>query len=142
MKTETLEKLNSFFEQEPLLKGEAVSEAEIGRAESALQVHFSDEYREFVTRFGGAILGPYPIYGLRRAEPMDDRLWSVVEVTNHFRTKAWPGSGSWYVISMDHSGNPIGVDSLGQLHSFDHDTGQMIEVAPDFETYLLACIGA
>jgi hypothetical protein len=41
---------------------------------------------------------------------------------------------------MDHAGNPIGVDGCGKLLTFDHDAGAKVEVACDFETYLLDCL--
>jgi hypothetical protein len=140
MKPSTIDLLNDFFARMPFMKGGKTSAAEIDIAEGALGVHFSADYRTFLEQFGGAIVGPYSVYGLRRAEPMDGFLWSVVSVTQHFRSEAWPGADGWYVISMDHAGNPIGVDNCGKLLTFDHDAGVMVEVASDFETYLLNCL--
>lgn len=140
MQQSTLNLLNDFFAKLPFMKGGQVGATEIDDAERILGVNFSADYREFLERFGGAIVGPYPVYGLRRCEPMSAHLWSVVKVTEHFRSQPWPGAGGWYVISMDHAGNPIGVDDSGKLFCFDHDAGETIEIAPDFETYLLDCL--
>lgn len=101
---------------------------------------FVDDYRQFLSQYGGAIVGPYPVYGLARAEPMDGRLWSVVQVTQHFRKQSWPGTDRVYVISMDHAGNPIGIDEAGKVVSFDHDAGEMVEVASSFDRYLQRCL--
>lgn len=140
MKSSTLELLNEFFTKQPLLKGGAVSPEEIELAQIALGVRFSEDYREFLEKFGGGIVGPYPIFGLRRSEPMDEHLWSVVDVTKHFRGQSWPGSDGWYVISMDHAGNPMGEEDSGRVLSYDHDAGEMVEIAPNFEAYLLSCL--
>lgn len=71
---------------------------------------------------------------------MDARLWSVVRVTQHFRIERWPGADAWYVVSMDQAGNPIGADDLGRIITYDHDANEMIEVAPDFESFLVRCL--
>jgi hypothetical protein len=71
---------------------------------------------------------------------MDENLWFVVDVTEHFRRQSWPGTDQWYVVSMDHAGNPIGVDDAGTVNSFDHDAGVMVQVASDFESFLLLCL--
>jgi cell wall assembly regulator SMI1 len=140
MKQSTLDLLNDFFARFPFMKGGVASSAEIDSAESVLGVRFSEDYREFLERFGGAIVGPYPLYGLRRPEPMDAHLWSVVRVTEYYRSQLWPGTDNWYVISMDHAGNPIGVDDGGKLLTFDHDAGETIEVALNLESYLVECL--
>lgn len=141
MKLETLNKLVDFFGQWRFMQGGSVTSDDLRAAAQALGVQFSPDYCQFVERFGGAIVGPYPIYGLKRAEPMDAKLWSVVQVTNHFRSQQWPGLGSAYVISMDHAGNPIWIDSEGVLRSFDHDSGEYLVISPDLESYLVKCLG-
>ena len=85
-------------------------------------------------------MGPYPVFGLASAEPMDNRLWSVVNVTEHFRKQDWPGVDAAYVISMDHSGNPICVDGNGRVVSFDHDARELVNVSDDFDAYLRHCL--
>ncbi len=79
------------------------------------------------------------IYGLARSELMDEKLWSVIGVTEYFRKQRWPGTAEAYVISMDHAGNPVCIDGIGRVVSFDHDAGEIIEVANDFESYLEKC---
>ncbi len=140
MRSTTLETLKDFFEHFPFMQGGTVDSDEIQAAEDLLRVHFVPDYYVFVENFGGALVGAYPLFGLRRADPMDDQLWSVITVTEHFRRQSWPGLDSAYVVSMDHSGNPIWVDSDGVLKSFDHDRGEPLTVAHDIESYLLACL--
>lgn len=136
MKQAIVDRLDELFADEPIMKAEGVDQSQVDAAQSALGAVFSDDYRQFLTRYGGALVGPYPVYGLARAEPMDERLWSVVTVTQHFREQSWPGVEHWYVISMDHAGNPIGIDQSGKVITYDHDAGEMIEVAESFERYL------
>ncbi|TVT55152.1 MAG: SMI1/KNR4 family protein [Sedimenticola thiotaurini] len=140
MNADTLGALNHFFSKLPFMKAGTVSNGEIDFAENALGIKFATDYRVFISDFGGAMVGRCPIYGLRHAGPMDDNLWSVVDVTEHFRRQSWPGTDSWYIISMDHAGNPIGLDELGKVLCYDHDARDLIEVAPDFESYLLDCL--
>jgi cell wall assembly regulator SMI1 len=131
-----LNRLNGFFEAEPFFKAGGVDEASIDAAQAELGVTFIDDYRQFLRIYGGALIGPYPVYGLARVEPMDESLWSVVTVTQHFRRQEWPEVGGWYVISMDHAGNPIGVDESGNVVTYDHDAGARALVAESFEDYL------
>jgi hypothetical protein len=140
LKTETWEKLNALFSEFPFMKAEPVSEDEISKAEKKLGVVFVKDYRDFVKKYGGAVVGPYPIIGLRHADPMDDAFWSVVEVTDYYRREGWRGVDDWYVISMDHADNPIGLDSEGVVCKSDHDLGVVEKVSNSFEEYLLSCL--
>jgi hypothetical protein len=61
---------------------------------------------------------------------------SVVEVTRRFRQKRWPGTDTWLVISIDHAGNPVGMDRAGKVWISDHDAGTVESIANSFEDYL------
>lgn len=140
MKQSTFDRLDQFFGDAPFMCGGGVGADQIESAQRTLDVVFSPEYRQFLIKYGGALVGPYPIYGLARAEPMDEHLWSVTEVTRHFRDQNWPGVERVYVISMDHAGNPIYISADGKVMTFDHDAGRLAEVAPDLDAYLHACL--
>lgn len=140
MKQAIQDRLDELFASDPFMKAGAVDEAKVDAAQQALGVVFSKEYWQFLKRYGGALVGPLPVYGVARAEPMDEELWSVVTVTRHFRKQSWPGVEHWYVISMDHAGNPIGIDESGKVLTYDHDAGETIELAEDFERYLERCL--
>lgn len=105
-----------------------------------LGVKFTPEYKNFVAKYGGAIVGPFPIYGLARAEPMDQELWSVINVTLRYRAEGWPSLNESYVISSDHSDNPIMVRKDGKVVGYDHDFCEFFDVAPSFNEYLLQCL--
>jgi SMI1 / KNR4 family (SUKH-1) len=102
-------------------------------------VKLAEDYKEFIRRYGGAIVGPFPIYGLREVEPMGDES-TLLEVTKIFRQQPWPGVENWAVISMDHAGNPVGLDAEGKVWISDHDFGAIQLLAPNFEAYLQRCL--
>jgi hypothetical protein len=90
----------------------------------------------FIHRYGGAIVGPYRVFGLRNSEPMGNGEDSFLKVTKAFRQKGWPGVEKWAVISMDRGGNPIGLDADGKVWISDHDFGGVQVIAKSFEEYL------
>lgn len=137
MKNSTLDKLEKHFDEFPFMRSEPVPESEIIEAENKLGVRFDSDYKEFIQKYGGAIVGPFPVYGLRRADPMDDELWSVIEVTMRYRNEGWPDTENLYIISTDHADNPVGITEDSRVISYDHDFGETIEVAESFEAYLI-----
>lgn len=135
MRSDTLEALEQKFRESPFLKGGEVPRAEIDQAAASLGVSLPSDYLEFVEKFGGGVVGPYPIFGLRKVNAMG-RAFSIVNVTNDFRKQNWPGTENWVVISEDHAGNPIGLAPDGKVWISDHDFGQLAVVAESFEHYL------
>ena len=136
MREDTLRLLERDFQRFPFLRAEPVPEEEVNGASDEVGVAFSPDYREFVKLFGGAIVGAFPIIGLRAAEPMGRRQSSVVVATQHFRDEEWPGADSWAVISIDQAGNPIGLAADGSIWISDHDFGQVQRIAGSFEEFL------
>lgn len=136
MRKQTWQALEDMFSEDPILKAEAVKPAEVTAAEQKIGIILPEDYKEFIRRYGGAIVGPFPVYGLRRAEPMGDDKASFLEVTNHFRQQRWPGVDKLVVISMDHAGNPVGLDAEGKIWISDHDARAIQLLALNFEAYL------
>jgi hypothetical protein len=98
------------------------------------------DYREFVLRYGGAIVGPNPIYGLCRPEFMGTvgGKATAPDVTEWFRDKKWVGIDRWLIFSIDQGGNPIGFAPDGTVWLSDQtDFKQIVQIASDFEDYLL-----
>lgn len=124
------------FKKHPMLKAEAVPYTEIDAAADATGVKLSEDYREFIHRYGGAIVGSLSIIGLRKAPAMARTESSVFEVTNHFRRQGWRGVDEWLVISVDLAGNPIGLAKDGRIWIFDHDAGVVEVIAESFEGFL------
>ncbi len=136
MRHETWQALVDLFSRTPILKAEGVELNEISAAEQEVGVPLDVDYKEFVHRYGGAIVGPFPVFGLRKAIPMGNDEGSFVEVTESFRQQRWPGVEKWAVISMDHGGNPVGLDAEGKVWIYDHDARAAQIIATDFENYL------
>jgi len=127
--------LEAQFKAYPESRSEPVAIEEIDRAAQPLGVPLPADFREFVARYGGAEVGAFPLYGLRLAPNME-RFGTFVEATSRFRTQGWPGTAEWVVISMDHSGNPVGLDRSGRVWISDHDRGSIEKLADDFEGYI------
>jgi len=141
MRNDTWEALEAQFAQHPVMRAESVPQAEFDTAVVGLSIPVPADFREFVLMYGGAIVGPYPIFGLRAAAAMGVGEGSFLEITSHFREDGWPGVDQWLVISMDHAGNPVGVAEDGQVWCSDHDAGEIVLVASSFEAYLrLSCL--
>lgn len=136
MRNQTWQALEDCFSGATILKAEAVEPAEVTAAEREIGIGLPKDYKEFICRYGGAIVGAYPIYGLRRAEPMGDDKSSFLEVTKSFRLDHWPGTDKWVIISIDHAGNPVGLDADGKVWISDHDARAIQLLAPNFEAYL------
>lgn len=138
----TWQKLEELFTKFPFMKASSVDENEISDAEQKLGIVFDSDYQEFIQRYGGAIVGPYPVLGLRHAEPMDVSQWSVIDVTENYRNEGWCGVEDWYIVSIDHADNPIGIDGKGDVYRSDHDFGVIEKIADSFEDYILSCLNA
>lgn len=136
MKDETWQALEDLFSRTPILKAEGVESHEIADAEREVGLALAEDYKEFIRRYGGAIVGPFRVFGLRRAVPMGRNEASFVEVTRTFRQQHWPGVEKWAVISMDHAGNPIGIDEEGIIWVSDHEARAVQAIAANFEDYL------
>jgi len=107
VKHETWSAIEAIFAKHPVMKAEPVDYEQIDAAADAAGFQLPEDYREFIHRYGGAIVGPLPIIGLRQAQAMARTESSVFEVTKHFRQQGWRGVSEWLVVSVDHAGNPI-----------------------------------
>src|SRR5882762_9660815 len=128
MKEDTWKALEKMFCEHPILKAGPVPAEELCAAEAELGIPLTEDYREFVLRYGGAMVGAYPVFGLRRALPMGKDDGSFVNVTRPYRRQRWPGVDMWAVISTDHAGNPIGLDEHGKIWVCDHDARAVQEI--------------
>ena len=137
---ETWELLSEHFARFPAFHAAPPGSDEISAAAATLGREFPEDYREFVARYGGAAVGSYDIFGLRRAEAMASP-WSVVENTEFFQTRAkdqgWADVEQWLIISTDGFGNPIGLAADGGVWLYDHDLGRgALRIAASFEDFI------
>lgn len=135
MKPKTIQRLDDFFAAMPVLVAEGVAQEEVEAAEREVGAAFDADYREFLLRYGGAMVGSLPILGLRQAEVMGPD--TVVDVTARFRADGWSSTERWVVISMDLGGNPIGMAPDGGILVSDHDAGQISKLADSFEEFVI-----
>ncbi|MBF0234383.1 MAG: SMI1/KNR4 family protein [Desulfamplus sp.] len=136
MEKDTWDKLEDMFNKSPLMKAEAVEADVVNKLSEYVGFTLSLDYVEFMNRYGGAIVGSYSIFGLGAADAMGDNEASAIDVTKRFRDDGWAGTENWLVISMDHSGNPVGLDLDGKVWLSDHDAGAVSQLADSFEEYL------
>jgi len=137
MRPDTLRRLDDDFEKHPATVAGPVPMPEVAALEQRTGFSLPQDYLEFVARYGGGIVGPYVIHGLRAAEAMGDDEASALDVTWRFRKQRWRGTEAWLVISADHAGNPVGLDKDGKVWISDHDAGVVEIIASSFEAYLL-----
>jgi len=128
--------LDDLFAQYPMMRGQGASYSEIEAAERRLGRAFDPGYKEFLRRYGAAMIGALPVLGLSRVEVLGDDWWNVVHVTRHFWDDGWAGTSGWYIVSTDGSGNPIGIDDTGHVWISDHDTGKIEMLAENFGRWL------
>ncbi len=115
----------------------SASPKEITQGEKDLGVKFNDEYKKFLSKYGGACIGSKLIYGLRKHKDMSDDHSNVIKLTNFYRNQNWPNTDKWYIVSDDFDGNPIGIDPEGKVWLSDHDSGfELVKLADSFEEFL------
>lgn len=137
MRKRTWKRLEAQFARFPGSRAEGATNAKISQVELALDRSFDEDYREFLRRYGSAIVGSGPIYGVNPCSFLGESSWSVLEMTKRFRQEGWPGVEDWYIISGDGRGNPIGIDRKGRVWMSDHDVGDIPLIARSFEKYIL-----
>lgn len=137
MKPSTWSRLEEMFADAPMMRATPVDEAEVLQAAAAFGLVLPTDYAQFICRYGGATVGPYSVYGLRASDTMGWIESSAFEVTKRFISQGWKGLEAALVISVDHSGNPIFLNSSGEVWISDHDFGGTSKLADDFENYLL-----
>lgn len=132
-----LRELDAEFADCPMLMADDKPSAEeFEDAIAAINITVGGAYKEFVLRYGGAIVGHLSIIGLRAASAMGCDEASFISVTRRFREERWPGTNNWLVFSIDLSGNPIGIDSTGSIWRSDHDEQRIYKLADSFEEFI------
>lgn len=137
MSKNLLQRLDDEFSKSPSLVCGPVSAAAVEKIQSYAGFRLPESYRIFVEAYGGAIVGPYSIYGSGASEAMGEYESSVIDMTERFRADNWPGTEGALVISMDHAGNAITLTDTGTIERFDHDYGIMEQRASDFEGFIV-----
>ena len=137
MNLETWNTIDGFFTDAPTMKSVPVPYAVIDKESDSFGVELDSNYREFIHRYGAGILGAFTIYGIGLCSMMGKNEDSVFKVTNKFRAECWPNIENWLIISLDHSGNPVGINSVGEIWISDVVHGCVDKLSDDFEGYVL-----
>ncbi|MFA6958486.1 MAG: SMI1/KNR4 family protein [Thermoanaerobaculia bacterium] len=135
MTDDTWNALDSDFAEFPSLRSGGASQSEIDLAAQEIGLPFPRDYEEFLRRYGAAMVGSYPIFGLRQVEAMGT-CWSVVQMNEHFKKMNWPGTNDWVIFTNDLGGNPLGFDRRGRVSISDTDFGEISEISTSFEEFL------
>ena len=123
----TIERLRRFLTAHDMI-GTPASDEQVLCAEQELGVKFSSDYIDFIKNFGTAYAGMM-INALDGNE-------NVVEETKSLR-EVHPEVTDTYVISDDGSGNPIMINSKGEVEIYYHDSDAEIKtIAPSLEQYI------
>lgn len=137
MNEELQELLTAQFAQWPQAVAEPVPDAEIRQAEASLGVVLPDDYRDFIRRYGGAVVRSASVLGLRRCEFCDDEPSTFPEQTTRFRQELPNEYSQMVVISVDGAGNPIGfLNGKPTIFVFDFNFGGRHDLAPSFSEYV------
>lgn len=127
MKKDLIERLRRFLTAHDMI-GTPASDEQVLCAEQELGVKFSSDYIDFIKNFGAAYTGMM-INALDGNE-------NVVDETKSFR-EVHPDVTDTYVISDDGSGNPIMINSKGEVEIYYHDSDAEIEIiASSLEQYI------
>lgn len=122
MKEDLLKKISALFSTQDGLCGQPATDAEINAAEKKLNVKFNEQYVEFIKLFGGAFGGidihafqNGSLIGKATVTEMTEKFWSV------YADKLPENLAGAVVISDDGSGNPILINTAGEIYIYFHE---------------------
>ena len=130
MKTELIERVNSYLNKYQSFNPQPANDKDIKQAEVMLNVVFDSDYKQFIKTFGGCYVG-VDIYGIRSSNDLKEE--TVVDLTKLYKEAGWAIADDCYIISLDSSGNPIMMNKSGEVVLFDHDNGDSVILANSFE---------
>lgn len=136
MNKDLIKKVDDDYAKHPMLFAGPAIEPDIVQIEQFVGFKLPDDYRHFISRYGAGIVGPYSIIGIGASGAMSQNEKSTILVTKRFRAMNWPGCENSLVISVDHAGNPITIDSAGVIKCFDHDAGITEQIASSFNDFI------
>jgi len=116
-----IEKLQDFFQKNPITMGEPSTAEELLLVEQTMQLKLDETHRYLLLHYGGVVIGYIRIYGLKNTELIGDE--TFVELTDDFREQMSIETQQ-YVISVDNMGNPILIDTATrEVILYNHDIG-------------------
>ena len=131
-----IEKLQDFFQKNPITMGEPSTAEELLLVEQTMQLKLDETHRYLLLHYGGVVIGYIRIYGLKNTELIGDE--TFVELTDDFREQMSIETQQ-YVISVDNMGNPILIDTATrEVILYNHDIGAYEKLFNSLEELILS----
>lgn len=131
-----IERLQDFFQKNPITMGAPSTADELLLVEQTMQLKLDETHRYLLLHYGGVVIGDIRIYGLKNTELIGDE--TFLELTNDFREQM-SIDAQQYVISVDDTGNPILVDTITrEIILYNHDIGAYEKLFDSLEDFILS----
>ena len=131
-----IEKLQDFFQKNPITMGAPSTADELLLVEQTIQLKLDETHRYLLLHYGGVVIGDIRIYGLKNTELIGDE--TFVELTDDFREQMSIETQQ-YVISVDNTGNPILIDTVTrEVILYNHDIGAYEKLFDSLEELILS----
>ncbi|HEA7082963.1 TPA: SMI1/KNR4 family protein, partial [Escherichia coli] len=140
MNQELLERVRKEItsDQDMVLYGILASDEDITHAENILNIKFNDQYIQFIKLFGGAF-GGISIHAFNNGSLIGNA--TVIDLTKKFRETYSDLDkdilNSFYAVSDDGSGNPILMNTDGEIFIFLHDSYEIEYLYSSLEELLM-----
>ncbi|MED8265527.1 SMI1/KNR4 family protein [Escherichia coli] len=120
------------------VRKEITSDEDITHAENILNIKFNDQYIQFIKLFGGAF-GGISIHAFNNGSLIGNA--TVIDLTKKFRETYSDLDkdilNSFYAVSDDGSGNPILMNTDGEIFIFLHDSYEIEYLYSSLEELLM-----
>lgn len=131
-----IERLQDFFQKNPITMGAPSTADELLLVEQTMQLKLDETHRYLLLHYGGVVIGDIRIYGLKNTELIGDE--TFVELTNNFKEQM-SIEAQQYVISVDDMGNPILIDTVTrEVILYNHDIGVYEKLFNSLEDLILS----
>lgn len=131
-----IERLQDFFQKNPITMGAPSTADELLLVEQTMQLKLDETHRYLLLHYGGVVIGDIRIYGLKNTELIGDE--TFVELTNNFKEQM-SIEAQQYVISVDDMGNPILIDTVTrEVILYNHDIGVYEKLFDSLEDLILS----
>ena len=131
-----IERLQDFFQKNPITMGAPSTADELLLVEQTMQLKLDETHRYLLLHYGGVVIGDIRIYGLKNTELIGDE--TFVELTNNFKEQI-SIEAQQYVISVDDMGNPILIDTVTrEVILYNHDIGVYEKLFDSLEELILS----
>ena len=131
-----IERLQDFFQKNPITMGAPSTADELLLVEQTMQLKLDETHRYLLLHYGGVVIGDIRIYGLKNTELIGDE--TFVELTNDLKEQI-SIEAQQYVISVDDMGNPILIDTATrEVILYNHDIGAYEKLFDSLEDFILS----